>query len=1528
MGSSQGSSRDVGKNVSQESYRGSTGAENKGKSDGSMRRKAITAALISALATSHSQLLADDNDALQDKINGYIAAHNVALPVSLTPVSPVSLTAELVTITTNAGLKFVKAPLTVPPTKGVYPSSVDSCSYLMTMHQSEAEYQNLLGIWDVQKLPASWGPLGAPTVSHANTDVTVSVDNLGSEPFARTQQLQTSRFGAGNHFFQWQAETQISYLFDVTIPAVLFGINAVKYGKSITQLADESAEQAAKQGQFQKIAKEVLGNIATELGLTSADLLTNTGTVTVTHADPEHIQQFTVFDMVQPSISTDAPTITFEATDFGGTSYARKEAELFASIFAADGCGRPHSLYNDAPNLLELGETTLTWTVQDMGPTPPAVPGSTNFGGPNMQTLVQKVIVKDTQAPLMVPPPGKVYETSTTGLALANVSLGMPQVVDLADSAPTVSSNAPDFYPTNSRTEVVWQSSDASNNTTQASQWITVKELGTNTQPVAQATSASTLTSQAVDIQLRGSDSDFIDGRFDPLSFAISKQPVKGEFIAPLYPYFIEDYRTQPAGPFGQEFLDANPKSAWVGENYCNPERLPLSNADQFVYEPLFMVVTDDGTQYIKDSYWKCGGGGQKGETSPRISKWDSEGNFLGQGNLGDNVLDQFVLDRNGRLYLLDPVGSGSSTDLFLKSCSTSLTSGGSMDCDTSWKFNSSSAPDLSPNSLVYARVDSQRGLAFVTDKRRIFAFDVRGGGGDTVYLGALNDGQEFLTNCSAVSSKSGFTIDIDSNSNLYIADSCADKIHKFAPSGFTGSGDFVAGEYIGWLGKCESSTNKACDDSRQRSKGYSCTDQTCTVADSKGDKQGQFSIPLHLALDPNDILYVADYANQRIQRFAPDGTFAGEAVSTGTGINMGDEPGFILGNFDSPKTVSVNSTQFFIVDQAESFVHVFETSPFKDVTDSEATVTYVSDFSFHSAVDRFEYTVSDGLATSTPAEVEVTVNRNFRAPTATPASYTIVEDSEIELKLTGDDPDGVIGSGDFNPLDVLSYEVTEQPGNGQLIGGGADYIYRPNANFHGTDTFKFKANDGVLDSSISTVTVEVTAVNDPPVISLQPLSKVGIGFDTSLMANFTDDTFTDPGTTAHFVLLDWGDGTEVSNGPVEDGGALVVSPPTEAISGLVVAKHSYQQAGNYSVNFCIVDRGGAQDCESQSISVEPRVALGVNIEPSSEELQASAAITYEVQVTNIEPDIVGNGLVAESVSVTHELPAGLTLNSVDSAAASCTQIDQQVSCSVGSMQPGAQVAMTLVASQDGSVVSNREAGFNVSALTSTNAIRDHFVGYVQTTLLADSTDSDNDGIFDVYEIQFGLSVGSNDANLDPDGDGLSNLEEFNLGTSPTAADSDGDGLPDGWESANGLNPLTADANLDSDGDGFSNLSEYLADRNPLVDEESGSRLVPVLSVFSNSLLTVPAVQVGPEFYDLTLELKSDSPVMFELIEFRKRDIKVEIPDANVFDMASSTLTVSVVDVNGQFYRVELNLSNEMPVQLALLSAVESDVSP
>ena len=70
-------------------------------------------------------------------------------------------------------------------------------------------------------------------------------------------------------------------------------------------------------------------------------------------------------------------------------------------------------------------------------------------------------------------------------------------------------------------------------------------------------------------------------------------------------------------------------------------------------------------------------------------------------------------------------------------------------------------------------------------------------------------------------------------------------------------------------------------------------------------------------------------------------------------------------------------------------------------------------------------------------------------------------------------------------------------------------------------------------------------------------------------------------------------------------------------------------------------------------------------------------------------------------------------------------------------------------------------------------------------------------------------------ADIDGDSDGLTAWEERELGTSDQNADTDADSLPDWWEYKYGLNPLVSDAAADGDGDGRSNLQEYQAGTDP-----------------------------------------------------------------------------------------------------------------
>jgi len=61
----------------------------------------------------------------------------------------------------------------------------------------------------------------------------------------------------------------------------------------------------------------------------------------------------------------------------------------------------------------------------------------------------------------------------------------------------------------------------------------------------------------------------------------------------------------------------------------------------------------------------------------------------------------------------------------------------------------------------------------------------------------------------------------------------------------------------------------------------------------------------------------------------------------------------------------------------------------------------------------------------------------------------------------------------------------------------------------------------------------------------------------------------------------------------------------------------------------------------------------------------------------------------------------------------------------------------------------------------------------------------------------------------DSDSDGLTDMEEYQYGTSPRTGDTDGDGLPDKWERDNGTQGTVADATGDQDGDGLNNYLEY-----------------------------------------------------------------------------------------------------------------------
>ena len=79
--------------------------------------------------------------------------------------------------------------------------------------------------------------------------------------------------------------------------------------------------------------------------------------------------------------------------------------------------------------------------------------------------------------------------------------------------------------------------------------------------------------------------------------------------------------------------------------------------------------------------------------------------------------------------------------------------------------------------------------------------------------------------------------------------------------------------------------------------------------------------------------------------------------------------------------------------------------------------------------------------------------------------NISIDSDSENNITLIGTDIDS----------STLSYSVTQEPTHGSVIINGNLATYTLNDGYSGSDSFKYKVNDGTLDSNEATVSIEIT---------------------------------------------------------------------------------------------------------------------------------------------------------------------------------------------------------------------------------------------------------------------------------------------------------------------------------------------------------------------------------------------------------------------------------------------------------------------
>src|SRR5207244_8693862 len=91
--------------------------------------------------------------------------------------------------------------------------------------------------------------------------------------------------------------------------------------------------------------------------------------------------------------------------------------------------------------------------------------------------------------------------------------------------------------------------------------------------------------------------------------------------------------------------------------------------------------------------------------------------------------------------------------------------------------------------------------------------------------------------------------------------------------------------------------------------------------------------------------------------------------------------------------------------------------------------------------------------------------------------SFSTTEDTTLNVAAPG-----VLANDSDVDGDTLSAVLVSQPTHGSLtLNNNGSFDYTPAANYTGTDSFTYKANDAQTDSGVATVTITITGANDDP---------------------------------------------------------------------------------------------------------------------------------------------------------------------------------------------------------------------------------------------------------------------------------------------------------------------------------------------------------------------------------------------------------------------------------------------------------------
>ncbi|MDQ3580974.1 MAG: Ig-like domain-containing protein, partial [Pseudomonadota bacterium] len=182
---------------------------------------------------------------------------------------------------------------------------------------------------------------------------------------------------------------------------------------------------------------------------------------------------------------------------------------------------------------------------------------------------------------------------------------------------------------------------------------------------------------------------------------------------------------------------------------------------------------------------------------------------------------------------------------------------------------------------------------------------------------------------------------------------------------------------------------------------------------------------------------------------------------------------------------------------------------------------------------------VSDGVLVDMD---QVQVKANVAPVAVDDDAFAVAEDTGLNAPAPG-----VLGNDTDGTSDPLTAVLNTGVSNGMLtLNPNGSFTYMPVANFQGTDSFTYRANDGTVNSTNpATVTITVSAVDDPPV-AINDVATVNEDAPATTIAVLANDTDVDGGAKTV---------TAVQN-PSANGGTVLITNGG--------ADLTYQPAANY----------------------------------------------------------------------------------------------------------------------------------------------------------------------------------------------------------------------------------------------------------------------------------------------------------------------------------------------------------------------------